>query len=55
MGVGGLDTHGTWLLGERVEAGPAQAGGLKPEHHSLQEHDLQGNFLLQIRKDRTFD
>lgn len=26
VGVGGLDTHGTWLLGERVEAGPAQAG-----------------------------
>lgn len=24
-GWGGLDTHGTWLLGERVEAGPAQA------------------------------
>ena len=36
-------------------AGPAQAEGLKPEHHGVWGMTSRASFLLQIRKDRAFD
>ena len=34
-------------------AGPAQAGGLKPEHHGLWEHDLQGKLPAADQKEQN--